>query len=207
MKFIQWIFVLLAVTISLICGVSFAELSSERIREQRGLEVEQAIEQVNHIKSAIETLQPYYRTESPKRLKLKDSLAIAIYKSATYYEIDYRYAVALGSRESSFLPKIKSARGDARGYFQIFINGVAQRRCSRGCDQHDIQCNTQTAMCWLDRCRDLCGDDPWMYLGGYGRSSCPKNVNVAKTWTELRVLRSKLCNGFGEDVCNELLPL
>jgi len=218
MKFIQWIFVLLAVTISLICGVSFAELSStereQRIREQREREVEEAIEHVKkvyHIRFAIETLQPFYQSESPNRAKIKKNLAYAIYKAATDHEIDYRYAVALAARESSFLPKIGTGKIDGsrgeRGYFQIFPIGKAEITCSRGCNQYDIQCNAQTAMCWLDRCRDLCGDDPWMYLGGYGRSSCPKNVSIAKTWTELRVLRGKLCNGFGEDVCNELLPL
>lgn len=212
LKLIQWFFILSAVTISLFCGVTIsnADVTDDDIREQRQRELEESLEHIKGIetiKIAIEILQPYYKSNNPNRKRLLGKLATSIYWAASENEIDYRLAVALGSRESSLHPAIMSRDKHAVGYFQVKVPGAAYNQCANGCDQHDLSCNVDTAMCWLSVCKRQCGDNPWMYLGGYGRSRCPKSISVAKQWSELRSLRSKLCKGFGEIACNEILPI
>lgn len=210
MKQIQWLFSFIAIVISLLCGVT---ISNAEVTNRRNSYMGDLLEHTDNIytvREAIETLQPYFKSDCTKRARLKKNLANAIYKSAITYDIDFRYAVALASRESSFLPIIgaRPVEGSkARGYFQVLVSGAAVSKCSDGCNQFNVTCNAETAMCWLDWCRRKCGNNPWMYLGGYGRSYCPANPRAAKNWPELRALRSKLCNGFGEKACNELLPL
>ena len=93
-----------------------------------------------------------------------------------------------------------------KGFFQIMPNGAIERQCGHGCDQFDSDCNAETAMCWFSKAQELCGEDPWLYVGGYGRSRCPGSVEEAQSWREVRRARAFLCDAVGDDECERRWP-
>lgn len=155
---------------------------------------------------AIDKLQPYYSKGHNDRARSrrngqKARLAHAINDAAKRYRIDPLIAVAMARRESSLHPIVGYGKRDGalgeRGYFQIFPNGYAERVCGLDngarCNQYDEQCNARTAMCWLAKIREQCGDDPWIYVGGYGRTRCPRDRDEAQRWAEVVTARDFYC--------------
>lgn len=165
------------------------------------------------VAEGVRILQPWYYMAKNPRVRLRRDrefgrLVSYIHDASIKNQIDPRIAVVVGFRESSLLPSIQfktGSRGE-RGYFQVMPRSLAVRVCGDGCDQNTPRCNADTALCYLSYCRDLCGENPWQYVGGYGRSRCPESVAEARTWREVRRARRLLCRTYGDSVCDEVWP-
>jgi hypothetical protein len=163
---------------------------------------------------AIQVLQPWYhRTpselERARRAGHLLELTIGTCIAAKVHHIDPLLAVAVAFRESSLIPRVglgaqNGLRGEM-GYWQVMPHSTARRFQPNRCSQHDPKCNAMTAlgyMAWL-RDTECANDDPWIWLGAYGRGPCPTPIE-ARTWSELRVARRHLCTI--EPRCNEVWP-
>lgn len=166
------------------------------------------------VADGIRRLQPWYLNSRNPRVRIRRDreftrLVSYIHNASEQNGIDPRIAVVVGFRESSLLPSIhlKTGSRGERGYFQVMPRSLAVRVCGDGCDQKTPQCNANTAMCYLSYCRELCGDSPWLYVGGYGRSRCPESATEARTWREVRRARRLLCHAYGDWVCDEVWPI
>lgn len=190
----------------LLAGFLLAERAGEATEDDRS-------ETVKIVEDGIRALQPWFYMAKNPRVQLRREreffrLVSHIHNASVENQIPPQIAVVVGFRESSLLPSIQlktGSRGE-RGYFQVMPGGLAIRVCGNGCNQNTPRCNAQTAMCYLAYCRDLCGENPWQYVGGYGRSRCPESVTEAQSWREVRRARKLLCNAYGEPVCDEVWP-
>ena len=166
------------------------------------------------VENGIRRLQPWFFRAKNPRVQLRREreffrLAGYIHDASVANDIDPRISVVVAFRESSLLPSIQlktGSRGE-RGYFQVMPRSLAIRRCGNGCDQNTPACNASTALCYLSYCRELCGESPWQYVGGYGRSRCPNSVAEARSWREVRRARRLLCHTYGDWVCDEIWPM
>jgi hypothetical protein len=190
------------------------EVETERRAEALRNEERRRAEMHGAVRNGISRLQPWFlggssAREVRSRQTRRNEIADAILRAADQHGFDSRIAVAMARRESSLMPSIGTGRRNGSrgemGYFQIMPNGFAQGVCGRGCDQYDVDCNARTAMCYLDHCRRRCGNDPWLYVGGYGRSRCPRNRAEAATWPEVQKARSFLCEAY--ENCSEIWPI
>lgn len=151
---------------------------------------------VSILMDGIVKLQPYYYHEERERVEAF-RLAHAISAASKIYDIDPLIALAVARRESSLLPAVGSGRvrgggGLDVGYFQVRAGSAAERHCGR-CVTGDIECNARIGLCWLSYARSVCGSDPWLYIGGYGRGRCPSNRGEAVSWSEIRIARNFFC--------------
>lgn len=155
------------------------------------------------IADAILTLQPWFtraKTDTQRRSRRQhvDHIVRAISSASKTHDIDPLLSVAIAFRESSLLPEVglgarTGAHGDV-GYFQVLPNSAAQRLCGTCEDLADPMCNAHVALCYMKRVRDHCGsDNPWVWVGGYGRSRCPRSLREARSWGEVRRARSLFC--------------
>jgi hypothetical protein len=173
------------------------------------------VEQVEEVEQAIDTLQPWFtRGNTGNRAAIRRNIARAIARAAEEHDIDPLIATAIARRESSLIPalgrgRIKGRNPKMRGFFQIYPDGVAERMCGTHngirCNQYNVHCNAQTALCFLSKIKHWCGDDPWLYVGGYGRSECPADRNEAMTWNEVVVARNFFCEV--SDNCERVWPM
>lgn len=166
------------------------------------------------VAEGVRRLQPWYYIAKNPRVQLRREkefgrLVSYIHDASIKNQIDPRIAVVVGFRESSLLPssQVKTGSRGERGYFQVMPGGLAIRVCGDGCNQKTPECNANTALCYLSYCRDMCGESPWQYVGGYGRSRCPESVTEARTWPEVRRARRLLCRAYGDWVCDEVWPM
>lgn len=176
---IFWAFTIViavAVVSSLLQDCSIAYASSEE---------EHYIDQLTE---AVFEHQPFYRRVQKAKAR---RLATIIAMSALGEDIPPMIALTVALRESALLHKVGSL-GEL-GIFQVHPTGRAKIVCSGGCDLSLPTCNARTAMCWLSKARDICGESPWLWIGGYGRSRCPRDIEEAKTWDEVKRARRILC--------------
>lgn len=156
--------------------------------------------------AAVIKLQPYIYGGAEEEAR---SLASVIHDAAMDNGVDPWVALAVARRESSLHPRVglgqvTGSLGEL-GYFQVFPGGAAERMCGQGCDQADPGCNARTATCWMAHVREQCGDDPWSYVGAYGRRRCPRNTAEARRWPEVRRAREFLCEAMGAS-CDTTWP-
>jgi len=164
--------------------------------------VEASTEVDHHIEQLTEAVfehQPFYRRFQKAKAK---RLAVIITTSALDEDIPPMIALTVALRESALLHKVGSL-GEL-GIFQVHPTGRAKVVCSDGCDLSLPSCNAKTAMCWLSKARELCGESPWLWVGGYGRSRCPTDIDEAKSWHEVKRARRILCEL--TDRCSVLWP-
>jgi hypothetical protein len=197
-------FLVLAVLFFPVVSVAEVSLSRQKI-EEATLESEvQTGVKLEPLAYAIIKLQPWYKTRPLKA----DEIAYSIERASKQYNHNPFIALAIARRESSLMPTAGNKRGIGygidRGLFQIRSGGVAERYCGY-CDQFNYDCSARTALCWLDKTREMCGDSPWQFVAGYGRNECPRDLGHAKTWREVKLARSFLCK-VSEKLCNEVWP-
>jgi len=163
---------------------------------------------------AAQALQPWFYQANTvegqgRRAALLVDLTRAVCISSAAFDIDPLLALSVARRESSLLPRVglgqqNGLRGE-RGYFQVMPDGAAERYRPNVCSQHEPKCNAMTALGFMAELRDnVCqSDDPWIWLGAYGRGRCP-DAQEARAWDELRLARRFLCD-ITED-CNDIWP-
>lgn len=165
-------------------------------------------------------LQPWYkRAADPvtmsRRAKVLQDFTEATCSEAPPRRIWPRLAVALAFRESSIVPRVGLGKQNGlkgeRGYWQVMPGGKAESYVPRTCSQHSPICNAKSAMSYLAHLRDApvdeggCGsDDPYMWIGAYGRGHCPSSPEAAREWEEVRVARRLYCQI--EPDCDTLWP-
>jgi hypothetical protein len=168
--------------------------------------------------NSAQKLQPWwYRGNNvvarSRRAKLLSDFTAATCVETTARAFPSLIAVALAFRESSIMPHVgrgkKLGALGERGYWQVMPGGKAESFVPRDCSQHVVECNAKSAMsymAWLrdDYCADKNGQSPWIYVGAYGRGHCPRSLEEARTWDEVKIARRIYCSI--EPNCNETWP-
>lgn len=165
---------------------------------------------------AAQKLQPWYKraaTVEARSLRVRhlEDFTNATCAEAPSRDIPPLLAVSLAFRESSIMPhtglgKKLGLKGE-RGYWQVMPDGKAESFVPRDCKQSNPSCNAKSAMSYLAWLRDdYCnaGDDPWIYVGAYGRGHCPGGPREARSWEEVQVARRIYCSI--EPNCAETWP-
>ena len=169
-----------------------------RIEEERILEVESRLEELTN---GIIQIQPWYSSRPRDAVRL----ARIISNASDEHNIDPWISIAIARRESSLLNGLVGSLGEV-GMFQVMPFGAAKSRCSNGCDLTQPRCSAHTAACWLNHCREHCGDDTWVWVAAYGTSKCP-SPSAARNQLQARRARSFLVELIGEEEANERWPL
>jgi len=171
---------------------------------------------VRHIAIAIAKQQPWYRHgRNENELASRKAFAFEIAGIIRDYSEEWRFdpyvVLSIAKKESSLHPRWilgpgVGGRGEM-GMFQVMPRGRAVRTCSDGCDDlFNPRCNARTALCWLDLARRQCGDDPWLYVAGYGATRCPRTYDEARSWRPPNRAREILCDILGEEECSSRWP-
>ena len=167
--------------------------------------IESLVEEVNQeqVEAAVLQLQPWYSRAKTERVRVSrrghlDRLVEAITVASKTNRIDPLLSVAVAFRESSLMPvvglgSLRGRHGDL-GYFQILPGGAAIRVCGTCQDLDEPMCNALVATCYMRRVQEHCkSTNPWIWLGGYGRSRCASSLHEARQWGEVRRARSLYC--------------
>lgn len=182
-------------------------VKNARQEEQRRLQVNTTTETSDtdaedRLVQTIIKLQPSYEGQRGKARYLAE----LIIESAAEYAVNPYIVLSVAMKESSLLPNQIGGLGE-QGFFQVMPRGYARRVCSGGCDSASASCNARTAICYLDHVRELCGDDPSIYVLAYGMSSCPTNLASAIQSRPVRRARGFLVDAVGEEEANEIWPI
>lgn len=150
-----------------------------------------------------QVLQPWFKqaktpSEISSRTRHLGVLVTSICEAAETYYIDPELALAIAFRESSLRPsvgngKIIGSRGE-RGYFQILPGSPAESFRPGECSQHNPRCNAMSALGYMQHLKTTCiSQDPWVWVGAYGRSRCPTGAE-AREFAETKIARRYFCS-------------
>lgn len=146
--------------------------------------------------------------EKARNISRSAKIAGVIWEAGERWGVSPKIAAALAYRESQFRRSVqvgaeRGSRGEL-GFFQVMPRSVPVDLCGRGRNLLSMRDNAETALCFLNELRRICGTrDMWVLIGAYGLSRCP-TPREARGMASVKLARSIYC-GIESD-CGRLWP-